>query len=75
MKAPYSIIIEISMFSGRTLETKKKLYQTIVNTLSDKMKIAKKEIFIVVSEQPKENWGVRGGIAACDLDIGFKIEV
>ncbi|RYY36432.1 MAG: hypothetical protein EOP46_06440, partial [Sphingobacteriaceae bacterium] len=26
-------------------------------------------------EIPKENWGIRGGQAGCDVELGFKIEV
>ena len=33
MKQPYRFIIEISMFSGRSAEIKKKMYQLIVSTL------------------------------------------
>ena len=75
MKLPYSIIIEISMFSGRTIDTKKKMYQLIVSKLSERLNIQKDEIFILLYEQPKENWGVRGGIAASDIDLGFKVEI
>jgi hypothetical protein len=34
-----------------------------------------KDVFIVLQEVPVENWGLRGGIAATDIDFGFKIEV
>jgi 4-oxalocrotonate tautomerase family enzyme len=75
MKPPYRLIIEISMFSGRTIDTKRKLYQLIVNTLNDKLGIDKNEVFILINEQPKENWGVRGGIPASEIDLGFKVEI
>jgi 4-oxalocrotonate tautomerase family enzyme len=74
-KPPYSIIIEITLFSGRTVETKRKLYQMIVDRLQHKLEINKQEVFVVLNEQPKENWGIRGGIPASDLDPGFKIEI
>ena len=49
MKSPYKILIEISLFIGRTKETKKKLYQLIVNNL-EKANIAKKEeVFIILN--------------------------
>lgn len=75
MKPPYQLIIEISMFSGRTVETKRKLYQQIVAQLSAVLNLNKEAIFILINEQPKENWGIRGGIAASDLNLGFKIEI
>lgn len=30
---------------------------------------------IVLHEVPSENWGIRGGQAACDVSLGFKIDV
>jgi 4-oxalocrotonate tautomerase family enzyme len=74
-KPPYRILIEISMFVGRTKETKKKLFQSIVASLSDKLGLKKEEIFILINEQPKENWGIRGGIPANEIDLGFKVEI
>lgn len=64
MKPPYEILIEISMFSGRTREIKNRLFQSLVNTLEDKLGIGKEKIFILLNEQPHENWGIRGGIPA-----------
>ena len=75
MKPPYEILIEITMFSGRTKETKKKLYQTIVEKLEVNCSIGKKEILIILNEQPLENWGVRGGISGDEIEIGFQINV
>lgn len=75
MKTPYKYIIEITLFSGRSAETKKTLYKSIVNTLEEKININKGEVFIVLNEQPPENWGVRGGIAASDIKLDFKIDI
>ena len=75
MKPPYEILIEISMFSGRTKETKKKLYQTIVEQLERNCSIKKEKILIILNEQPLENWGGRGGISADEMDLGFKVNV
>jgi phenylpyruvate tautomerase PptA (4-oxalocrotonate tautomerase family) len=75
MKNPYKILIEITMFSGRSDEIKKKLFGEIVNNLSDYLNIPPTEVFIVINEQPKSNWSVRGGIPASEIDLGFKIDV
>jgi hypothetical protein len=29
----------------------------------------------MLREITAENWGIRGGEAACDVDLGFKVEV
>ncbi|MDR0232524.1 MAG: tautomerase family protein [Dysgonamonadaceae bacterium] len=75
MKPPYEILIEISMFLGRTKETKKKLYQTIVEKLEMNCSIEREKIFIILNEQPLENWGGRGGIPADEMDLGFRVNV
>jgi Tautomerase enzyme. len=75
MKHPYEIIIEITMFSGRSKATKKKLFQLIVDNLFNSLKIEKDKIFIVLNEQPMENWGVRGGIPANDIKLDFEVEI
>ncbi|MGE5396182.1 MAG: tautomerase family protein [Chitinophagales bacterium] len=68
-------IIEITMFAGRTFATKKGLYQAIVNNLADSPGIAGHDILIMVYELPLENWGIRGGKPASELDLGFNVNV
>jgi phenylpyruvate tautomerase PptA (4-oxalocrotonate tautomerase family) len=75
MKPPYEILIEISMFSGRTKETKRRLYKNIVSTLDSNGIIGKEKVLITIHEQPLENWGVKGGIPADDIDLGFKVNI
>ncbi len=33
------------------------------------------DVLVVIHEPPLENWGVRGGQAASDLQLGFKLDV
>lgn len=68
------ILVEISMFAGRSLQAKKALYQGIVANLG-KLGILASDIFIVLHEVPLENWGIRGGIPASEVDLGFNIGV
>ncbi|MBI5177970.1 MAG: tautomerase family protein [Nitrospinae bacterium] len=67
-------LIEISMFSGRSKETKRALFGKIVENL-EPIGIPPLEVFIVLNEQPRDNWGIRGGRQASDLDLGFKVDV
>jgi 4-oxalocrotonate tautomerase family enzyme len=75
MKPPYALIIEISMFSGRSNDTKRALYQSIVVNLKEKLDIDLEDVFILINEQPKENWGIRGGIPASEVDLGFRLDI
>lgn len=67
-------VISIDAFAGRSLDAKRNLYKAIVNNL-EPLGIPKNHVKIVLRDIPKENWGLRGGHAACDLDLGFKIDV
>jgi len=72
-KPPYQYFIEIIMFSGRTKETKSKLFRSLVDKLHDKLNIDPQSVFIVINEQPTENWGIRGGISASDVQLDFTV--
>ena len=72
-KPPYEYFIEIIMFAGRTKDTKSKLFKSIVDKLHDKLDVNPESVFIVINEQPTDNWGIRGGISASDIKFDFKI--
>lgn len=68
------VLVEISLFSGRSLDAKRALYTSVVTKFTE-IGIPKKDIFIVMHDVPRDNWGIRGGIPASEIDLGFKIEV
>lgn len=68
-------LIEIIILKGRSIEAKKKLYQAIVKNLAETPGIDGQDIVIVLHEPPLENWGVRGGKPASEVDFGFKLDV
>ncbi len=67
-------VIEMTVFPGRSLEAKKNLYQTVTRNLGE-LGIKSDDIIIVLREPPLENWGIRGGYPASEVDIGFKLDV
>jgi phenylpyruvate tautomerase PptA (4-oxalocrotonate tautomerase family) len=73
-KSDQYVIVEISVFSGRSVEAKRLLYKSIVENLAASG-IESNDIFILLHEEPLENWGIRGGKAACDIDLGFSTRV
>jgi phenylpyruvate tautomerase PptA (4-oxalocrotonate tautomerase family) len=73
-KAENFITIEITVFPGRSLQAKRILYQEIVSRLK-KLGIQGDDILIVLNEPSLENWGIRGGYPASEVNIGFKIDV
>jgi phenylpyruvate tautomerase PptA (4-oxalocrotonate tautomerase family) len=66
--------VSIDALAGRSLDAKRNLYKAIVNNL-EPLGIPKDHVKILHREIPTTNWGVRGGQAACDIDLGFKIDV
>lgn len=66
--------ISIDAFAGRSLDAKRNLYKGIVNNL-ETLGIPKDHVKILLREIQKENWGIRGEQAGCDVDLGFKVEV
>ena len=66
--------VSIDCFAGRSLEAKRNLYQAIINNLTN-FDIPADHVKILLREITPENWGIRGGQAACDVELGFKIDV
>lgn len=69
------VVIEIIAFPGRSSEAKKKLYAAIVRNLGDSPGIFGNDVLIIIHEPPLENWGIRAGRPASEVDVGFKIDV
>ena len=66
--------ISIDAFAGRSLDARRALYRGVVENLEG-LGIPKDHVKILLREVPKENWGIRGGQAGCDVELGFKVEV
>jgi hypothetical protein len=67
-------VVEVTMFSGRSMGAKRALYQAIVRNLAA-FGVPALDIKITLIETPPENWGLRGGMPASEIDLGFKIQV
>lgn len=53
-------IVEISLFEGRTVETKKKLIRLLFERFDRDLGIAPADLEITMTETPRHNWGLRG---------------
>ena len=67
-------LVNIDLFTGRSLDAKKALYQAIVSNFAE-LGIPADQIKILLRESPSENWGIRGGIPASEVDLEFKIDI
>ena len=54
------MIIELTIFPGRTQEQKKNAIEMITAKITERLSIAPTDIFIVFNEPPLENWGMGG---------------
>ena len=70
---PHYTVIEISLFTGRSLEAKRRLYAALVSELAP-FGLEAGDIKVILHEVPRENWGLRG-LPASELELGFKIDV
>jgi phenylpyruvate tautomerase PptA (4-oxalocrotonate tautomerase family) len=67
-------LVEVTMFAGRSLDAKRRLYRAVVANLG-RLGIPPSDVLIVLHEVPLEDWGVRGGMPASDVDLGFEVGV
>jgi phenylpyruvate tautomerase PptA (4-oxalocrotonate tautomerase family) len=67
-------LVSIDCFAGRSTQAKRDLYGEIVGRLA-KLDIPEDHVTIVLRESDLENWGIRGGRAACDVELGFDVSV
>jgi phenylpyruvate tautomerase PptA (4-oxalocrotonate tautomerase family) len=68
------VLVEVTMFAGRSRQAKRHLYQALVRNFG-KLGIAPADVFVVLHELPMENWGIRGGRMASEVDLGFEVQV
>ncbi|MEM5768419.1 MAG: tautomerase family protein [Bacillota bacterium] len=53
-------LIELTIFPGRSKETKGTIIQEITRLLGERLGIMPTDIFIVLHDPPLENWGIGG---------------
>ncbi|EWT01053.1 hypothetical protein N865_11565 [Intrasporangium oryzae NRRL B-24470] len=66
--------VTVDCFRGRSVEAKRNLYREIVERLEG-LGIPRDHVSILLRESDTENWGISGGQAACDIDLGFDVNV
>lgn len=72
-KGPRYAVVEMSMFTGRSLEAKRRLYAALASTF-ERFGVPPADLKVLIHEVDRENWGL-GGKAATDIELGFKVEV
>lgn len=57
-KSDNFMIIELTIFPGRTAGQKQGAITAIKDKLSSNLKIDPKDVFIVINDPPRENWSI-----------------
>ena len=68
------IILEISIFEGRSAAAKKHLIQQLFENIHSSTGIAEQDIEITIFETPKSHWGIRGK-PGDELSLNYKVDV
>jgi phenylpyruvate tautomerase PptA (4-oxalocrotonate tautomerase family) len=66
-------LIEISMFAGRSIEAKRRLYGALQREMAA-FGLGPRDLKVVNHDEPRENWSV-GGLALSDVELKFKVDV
>lgn len=67
-------IIEISIFEGRTVETKKELIRLLFDRFEKELGVPANDLEITLFETPKHNWGIRG-LPGDELVLNYTVNV
>lgn len=70
---PRYTVIEITLFTGRSIEAKRRLYAALVEELAP-FGLEARDIKIILVEVDRENWGLRG-LPGSEIELGFKVDV
>lgn len=73
-RSPRYTIIEISLFEGRSVETKKQLIRLLFSKLHEELSIPPQNVEITLFETPKQNWGIRG-LPGDELHLNYRVDV
>ncbi len=73
-RTPRYIIVEISMFEGRSVETKKDLIRLLFERAQREMDLAPADLEVTITETPKHNWGFRGR-PGDEISLDYQVEV
>ena len=68
------IILEISLFEGRSVDTKKQLIRLLFQRCESELNLARADLEITLTETPRCNWGFRGQ-PGDEIGLNYQVEV
>jgi hypothetical protein len=67
-------LVTLDCFIGRSLATKRALYQAITSNLGQ-CGIPADHLKVLLREEPRDNWAIRGGLPASDVALGYEVDI
>jgi phenylpyruvate tautomerase PptA (4-oxalocrotonate tautomerase family) len=67
-------ILEISLFEGRSIETKKQFIRLLFARLHEELLIPPQDLKITIFETPPHNWGIRG-LPGDELHLNYRVNI
>jgi phenylpyruvate tautomerase PptA (4-oxalocrotonate tautomerase family) len=67
-------ILEISLFEGRSVETKKQFIHLLFARLHEELLIPPQDLEITIFETPPQNWGIRG-LPGDELHLNYRVNI
>jgi len=67
-------IIEISLFEGRSVDTKKQLIRLLFQQVCAATDRLPNELEITITETPRHHWGIRG-LPGDEIGLPYRVEV
>jgi len=68
------LIIEVLMFSGRSVQARKALVRALLDELTQALSLHVNDVEVTIVESARENWGIRGQHGD-ELTLSYKVEV
>jgi hypothetical protein len=66
--------VEIVGIAARSVAAKRRLFEAIADNL-EAAGVPRSDTRMFLIEPPAESWGIKGGLLAAEVDLGFKVDV
>ena len=72
-RSSHYLVIEVMMFTGRPVETKKRFYGAVLQNLQDACQINAEDVELTITESPRHDWLIRG-MPGDELILNYKVK-
>ncbi len=67
------LIVEVHLFTGRSLDTRKALVRALMDDLAQAFSLSPADVEVTLFESPREHWGIRGQHGD-ELALSYRVE-